>query len=131
VHFSVAPGFDQVRPLLRRADVLVCPRMSWSGFPIKLLNYMAAGRPIVVSARVGQALGQGPWIAAPTSDPAALAEAIGFALRHPGKGVRLAGEARRRVREAHDWSRLVPRIEGVYRRLTEPGRGASQNCGTA
>jgi len=34
---------------MANADVLVCPRSSWSGYPIKLLNYCAAGRAIVVA----------------------------------------------------------------------------------
>ena len=38
-----------VSALLRDA-VFVCPRTSWSGYPIKLLNAMAAGLPVVCCA---------------------------------------------------------------------------------
>ena len=43
-----APRGSQV--LIRDlAHALVCPRSSWSGFPIKLINYMATGRAIVAA----------------------------------------------------------------------------------
>src|SRR6202158_1691427 len=45
----VVPAFSVVRRLIGRADVLVCPRSSWSGYPIKLINYLATGRPVVAA----------------------------------------------------------------------------------
>jgi len=42
-----ASTFSVVRRMMTHADILVCPRSSWSGFPVKLLNYLAAGRPVV------------------------------------------------------------------------------------
>ena len=41
-------SFKLLQSLLDEADVAVLPRTSWSGFPIKLLNYMAAGKAVVV-----------------------------------------------------------------------------------
>lgn len=41
------PDFGSLKSILTRDCIVVCPRVSWSGYPIKLLNAMAAGRPIV------------------------------------------------------------------------------------
>src|SRR5262249_11146533 len=38
-----ARSYAEVRERLAAADVAVCPRVERSGFPMKLLNYMAAG----------------------------------------------------------------------------------------
>lgn len=45
----VSNSVDAVRCLQRDA-VFVCPRTSWSGYPIKLLNAMASGLPVVTCA---------------------------------------------------------------------------------
>jgi hypothetical protein len=39
-----------VQPALAPDAVVACPRVSWSGYPIKLLNAMAAGKAIVACA---------------------------------------------------------------------------------
>lgn len=46
---EVIPIPDQaaLRSVLEMDAVFVCPRTSWSGYPIKLLNAMAAGLPVV------------------------------------------------------------------------------------
>lgn len=41
------PGFDSLKKLLAQDSVFAVPRVSWSGYPIKLLNAMAAGKAIV------------------------------------------------------------------------------------
>lgn len=53
----VCRSFAEARPWLCAADVLVCPRSSWSGFPIKLLNFSAMGKPIVLSSGVAKGVG--------------------------------------------------------------------------
>src|SRR5207244_10695601 len=54
-----AGSYDEVRSLLETAEVAVCPRVERSGFPMKLLNYMAAGKAIVVSAGSAKGLRDG------------------------------------------------------------------------
>ncbi len=57
VRVVVCRSFGETRPWLCGADVLVCPRASWSGFPIKLLNFGVMGKPVVLSAGVAKAIG--------------------------------------------------------------------------
>lgn len=130
VRVVAAESFQEVQRLLRRADVLACPRASRSGFPIKLLNYMAAGKPIVVSGVLGRSLGDGPWITVAEPGPASLAKAILLALTDGGLRAHLAGESRRLVRDVYDWRRLVLRIEGIYAHvLASPGsRKTATTC---
>jgi 1,2-diacylglycerol 3-alpha-glucosyltransferase len=41
------PGFDALKGALAQDAIVAVPRVSWSGYPIKLLNAMAAGKAIV------------------------------------------------------------------------------------
>jgi len=41
------PDYDSLRSVLSGDVVVACPRTSWSGYPIKLLNAMSAGKAIV------------------------------------------------------------------------------------
>lgn len=41
------PDFASLCDVLSRDVVVACPRVSWSGYPIKLLNAMSAGRAVV------------------------------------------------------------------------------------
>ena len=56
-HVTIIPNrsFEEIPHFLAAADVTVVPRPHCPGFPVKLLNYMAAGKPIVVFA--GSAMG--------------------------------------------------------------------------
>ena len=60
---------DDLGPFLDRATVAIAPMASGSGVPIKILEAMAAGVPVVVD----------PWSAGGLADPAAVAVADGEA----------------------------------------------------
>jgi 1,2-diacylglycerol 3-alpha-glucosyltransferase len=51
--------FNELPHLLAAADVTVMPREKCAGFPIKLLNYMAAGKPIVAMRGTAKILREG------------------------------------------------------------------------
>lgn len=44
------PNLEALRAVLADDAVFICPRVSWSGYPIKLLNAMTAGLPVVACA---------------------------------------------------------------------------------
>src|SRR5262249_58745848 len=50
IELVCARSYREVRNRLAEADVAVSPRAERSGFPMKLLNYMALGKAIVASA---------------------------------------------------------------------------------
>ena len=104
---------------LSHADVLVLPNSSQRALsneytsPLKLFEYMAAGRPIVASAvpAVRHILthGRNAHLGAP-DDPKALAEGIETVCRDPALGATLAAQARIDVEE-FTWQKRAMRIE--------------------
>ena len=110
-----AGSYDEVRTLIDAADVAVCPRAERSGFPMKLLNYMAAGRAIVASAGSAKGLREGVTARiVADGDEAAFANAIVELLEVPALRARLGAAARRAVEDAGTWEDVLDRIERVY-----------------
>jgi len=103
---------------LAEADVLVNPRAECPGYPLKLLNYMAAGRAIVSFAASARDLthGSDAWLVDQPS-PEALAGGLTTMLDRPDLARRLGVAARRRVVEELTWSRVAVRLESVYKGL--------------
>jgi 1,2-diacylglycerol 3-alpha-glucosyltransferase len=116
--FIPTDDFGVVRDLLAAADVAVCPRRTCLGFPIKLLNYMAAARAIVVSA--GSACGlrhlENGWVV-DNGDIAGMAAAIATLLDDPALARRLGESARRTVLREHTWDRAVEATEQIYQQV--------------
>jgi len=110
---------------LAACDVAVVPRPAAPGFPIKLLNYMAAARPCVLfasSASRGIEDGRTAFLAAPDSS-AALADAIRRALHDPALAARVAQHGHAFVRAQHDRQAIARQVCGTYyRTLAAVGR---------
>jgi glycosyltransferase involved in cell wall biosynthesis len=115
VVFIQANDFDLTRDLLAAADVAVCPRLTCLGFPIKLLNYMAAGKAIVASA--GSACGlrhlENGWLVE-GGDVAGIATAILTLLDDPVLARHLGEIARQTALREYTWDRAVDAIEEIY-----------------
>jgi glycosyltransferase involved in cell wall biosynthesis len=99
----------------------------YEGSPLSVMEYMAAGKPIV-STRVGGVPelvedGREALLVEPR-DPAALAEAIGRLLRSPADAKRLGEAARDRQRQEYSLDAMVRRVESLYEELwlTSPRR---------
>ncbi|MBV9122484.1 MAG: glycosyltransferase family 4 protein, partial [Planctomycetes bacterium] len=107
-----------IRDFLAACDVAVVPRPQAPGFPIKLLNYLAAARPCVLfasSASNGLVHGENVFLAAPDSAEA-LAGGILEVLRDGDLRQRLAGNAARFVCAHHDRRVIAGQVCAVYRR---------------
>jgi len=110
---------------LAQASLLVNPRMECPGYPLKLLNYMAAGRPIVSFRAAARDLthARDAWLVdEPTA--AALAEGMSAVLDQPELAHALSAAARRRVVDELTWSRVAATLEGVYMQLLGDRRRA-------
>jgi glycosyltransferase involved in cell wall biosynthesis len=111
-----AASYEEVRAHLVQADVAVSPRAERSGFPMKLLNYMAAGKAIVASAGSAKGLEDGVTArVVPDGDAAGFAAAVTALLRDPAERARLGASARRAVESAPAWDGVLDRIEAIYR----------------
>lgn len=115
---SQTDDFDAVRDLLAAADVAVCPRTVCLGFPIKLLNYMAAGKAIVASA--GSACGlrhlENGWVV-DDGDAAGIAQAIITLLEDRDLAHRLGERARQTAQTEYTWERSAVAIEAIYEQV--------------
>jgi glycosyltransferase involved in cell wall biosynthesis len=114
-----AGSYDEVRERLVAADVAVCPRAERSGFPMKILNYMAAGKAIVACAGSAKGLADGVTArVVPDDDEAAFADAVVSLLADRSARERLGAAARRAVEDPTVWERVLDDIEAIYRRVT-------------
>ena len=99
VRVRVVTSLDEVAQELGSSMVAVSPRASWSGFPIKTLNYMASGTPTLALAASAKGVrpGETGWVV-DGDTPKALASALVSALGAPRDCARRgrAGSATRR-----------------------------------
>ena len=106
------------------ADVLVCPRASWSGFPIKVLNYMALGRPIVHARSSAHAIEDGvTGLLYDDGDVGALAKALLRIVRDAALAAQLGRQARAVAREQYGAARGLARLVSVYERVIDRDGG--------
>jgi glycosyltransferase involved in cell wall biosynthesis len=105
-----------VRDFLAACDVAVVPRPQAPGFPIKLINYMAARKPCVLfasSASTGLVNRDNALLAAEDTSTA-LAEGILEVLRDETLRERLARNGHRYVRAHHDRRRIAQQVCATY-----------------
>ena len=123
----VRPGtFQEVLGLLSRSDVAVIPRTNSTGFPIKLLNCMAAGVPVVACA--GSAKGMTHMetgYLVEDGDEEGFSRGIITLLQDRDLAATLGRRARALVRERYDWDHLAGRIEEVYHRVMRSRAGSA------
>ena len=119
---QVAPS--EVSRLLQQADVLALPNpasaiSTFYTSPLKLFEYMAAGKPIVASdlPAIREVLRhEVDALLVPPGDPAALASAVERLASDPSLGAALARAASAAVRD-YSWERRAERIEALLDRV--------------
>jgi 1,2-diacylglycerol 3-alpha-glucosyltransferase len=109
--------------LLALADVAVVPRPVAPGFPIKLLNYMAAELPCVMFASSASGIVDRRHALLAQNDTSdSLAKSIIEALANSSLRQRIARGGYELVRERHDRRNVAAELCQVYRRLVQPTR---------
>ena len=92
------------------------PRARCDGIPQKLLNYMAAGMPIVTfDGSAGPVRHEVTGLRVPDGDTAAMADAMERLLTDRALGRRLGEAARAQAQRDFSWGRVAARVEDVYR----------------
>ena len=103
---------------LAAADVTVCPRPACPGFPVKVLNYMAARKAIVTARGSAKSLRHMETaFVADDHDWEGLAAGIALLIEDSVLAKRLGEDARAAIMGHFDWASLAARIEGVYERV--------------
>ena len=114
----VGSDYASLPERLAEADVLANPRVQCTGVPQKVLNYMAAGRPIVSFESSRGPLRDGvTGLVVPEGDVGAFAGALLRLLREPALGNVMGQAARREVVARHGWSQVAERVTEVYERV--------------
>jgi glycosyltransferase involved in cell wall biosynthesis len=110
---------DDVPDLIAAMDVLVLSSR-FEGMPLAVLEWMAAGKPIVAS-RVGgipsMVEHEQEALLVPPRDYAAFGEAIGRLLDDPAERERLGAAARRRQQAEFRFEHTLDLIQALYERL--------------
>lgn len=112
--------FSSLQRLLRQDAIFVCPRISWSGYPLKLLNAMAAGLPIVCCEGSSHPLTHNiDGFVVPDDDPAAFAAALVALARDSNRRATLGHHARQTVEREHSPEALGAALGDLLRSVRE------------
>jgi glycosyltransferase involved in cell wall biosynthesis len=87
------------------------------GSPMKLFEYMAAGKAIVATdaGQIAQVIRHGHnGVLVPAGDPDQFAQAIVALLKDPVERARLGENARKQAVERHSWQQYIKELEQVY-----------------
>jgi glycosyltransferase involved in cell wall biosynthesis len=99
-------------------------RQRTGGFPIKLLNYMEAAKPIVAfeNIAVGLQHDHSAWLLPSRAGSSELAHALLSLRQDSGRAARLGVAARRRLETHHAWRNLAEETLALVREITENSR---------
>jgi alpha-maltose-1-phosphate synthase len=111
----------RVPEILAAADIAVLPypplpRELWFS-PLKLYEYMAAGKAIVASraGQVAEVIQHGhTGLLVEPGDVTGLAQAMINLIENPAERARLGENARRQALERHSWQEYIERLEQIY-----------------
>lgn len=110
----------EVPGILRAADICLQPSRS-EGFPLSIVEAMAAGLP-VIATRVGgipEAVEDGvTGVLVPPEDPQALAEAIQWMVEHPAERAEMGRRGRERAR-LFDVHTIAEQLVTIYREVLD------------
>ncbi len=120
--------FSELPALLARADVAVNPRTDCDGIPQKILNYMAAGLPVVsfAGSAVTLAHGETGWIVE-NNDIPAFASGILRLLTDAALAERLGENACTAGRLHYSWERSAQQTINVYQQALDRQRALAEH----
>lgn len=107
---------------LAGAQVAVAPVRHGSGTRLKLLEYFAAGLPVVCTAKAAEGLDvedrRHVWLA---ETPRQTADAVRALHGDPAECARLGAAARALVEARYDWAAHVPHLLEIYENVAKNG----------
>ncbi len=124
VLFPPVITFGELPAYLAAADTSAVPRPDCPGVPVKLLNFMASGKPVVVAQGSSQGLRDGEEaLVTPDHDAEAMGRALLRILGDPELAGRLGRRARQVAYAEYDRRATTQDLVDVYRRvLVSKGR---------
>ncbi|HEY6455710.1 MAG TPA: glycosyltransferase family 4 protein, partial [Steroidobacteraceae bacterium] len=113
---------SQMPLYMELADVLLLPRVGCQNVPLKLYDYMAAGKPIVATRQPGanRLLNEHrAFLCDATAE--SLADAIVRARSHPAQAAWIASQAMRYAEQHFGWRSFVEFVRHIYLQVIPPG----------
>lgn len=105
---------EELFTFLAAESVFALPRVSWSGYPVKTLNAMAAGKAIVACASAAHGLeNEKTALIVPDNDAGAFAAALKRLLTDSALRARLGEAAGQQVARAHAPRRVGERLAAI------------------
>jgi glycosyltransferase involved in cell wall biosynthesis len=123
VRSLVRPGVElradvgDVRAELRDVALYVAPLVSGSGLKNKVLEAMAAGRPVVTTPKGAAGIGAGGGVVE-ADDVAGVADAVVALLGEPARMAVEGAEARQRVVTQFTWDKSAQRIDDLWHEVS-------------
>ena len=132
VELRLVRGFAEAHRVTCGCSVLVLPRRAGSGVPIKLLNYLATGRPVVAAGCGAKLLaGEADALLVADDDAPAMARAMARLLEDPDSARRSGAAGRMRFERVLGWDGALEALSVVYGRVTGGRSGSVPSTGTA
>jgi polysaccharide biosynthesis protein PslH len=106
-----------VAPCVRRADICLAPIFTGSGTRLKILEYMAAGKPVVSTPKGAEGIAGASGVEFELVEAADFATAVRRLAADPAAARRMGEAGRRRVAQQYDWRTIRQGWERVFREL--------------
>lgn len=111
------PGFvDDLPGLLAAADIALCPLTMGSGTKLKMMDYLAAGLPIVTTETGTQGIGIDDGVHALVREPSAFCNAIRDLEQSPTRRQQL-GENAQQLGRQYAWDNLLEGYDDILAEL--------------
>lgn len=108
------PNFGALRTFLGQDAVFAVPRVSWSGYPIKVLNAMASGLGIVACESAAYPLmHEDNGLVVPDNDVQSFADALLRLLSHHRLRAQLGHHARKTIEAHFQPSQVAQQLEAI------------------
>ena len=124
---------DQLPPILRSADAVVCAPW-YEPFGIVPLEAMACGVPVVVATvggLVDTVVDGATGLHVPPRDPASIAAALDRLLDDPDLRASLGAAGRERARGRYAWDRVAGATAKIYQQVVAAGDASGRARATA
>lgn len=119
----VMRGFDSLQRVLAQDSVFAAPRVSWSGYPIKLMNAMAAGKAIVACESAAYPLTHRyNGLIVPDNDARAFGNALLELMQNQKLRAELGKRARETVIKEYEPGRVAVMLDEILQELMHPGK---------
>ena len=107
---------DRLRQYMSRATICLAPVFTGSGTRLKILEYMAAGKPVLSTAKGAEGIGGHDGRDLYIVEPESFADHVEFLAANPAQASSVGDSAQRFVRERYDWVDCIqPRWRNVFK----------------